>query len=163
MNGPPDALLRTLAAVAPGARVVEVGGGAAQPGAVSEALVRLGFDVWTTDADPDRVGAARARLGPVLGPAADRRVTRAEPGALGFPDAWADWAVVAAPPPGGFGPAFAEAARVLRPGAWVWAGGAADADALDRAAEAAGLLTAAPPEGPGGAVWAVYRRPGGVG
>lgn len=157
-------LLRTLASVPPGARVVEVGGGA---GETAEALVRLGFDVWAADPDDAGVEAARERLAPLLGPdEAQRRVTRAEPGALGFPDAWADWAVLAAPPGVGtpaLDESVAEAARVLRPGAWLWVQGAVDPARLDAAAERAGLVTAEPPATEGGAAHAVYRRPGGVG
>ena len=82
----------------------------------------------------------------------------AEPAAL--PDAWADWVVLAAPPAPEA--ALGEAARALRPGAWVWVEGAPDAGGLDRAADGAGLLPAVEPVTEGGAVRAVYRRPGGA-
>ena len=82
------------------------------------------------------------------------------PRAAALPESWADWVVLAAPP--ALDVALAGAARALRPGAWVWVEGAADAARLDRAAEHAGLLPAAEPVARGGAVRAVYRRPGGA-
>lgn len=159
-----DHLLRTLASVAPGTRVVDLACG---DGRHAEPLARLGFDVWASAADPAHVEAARARLADVLDPAeAARRVTAARPAALGYPDAWADWAVLTDAPLGGLADALAEGARVLRPGGWLWTEvPAAVASALDAAAEHAGLLRAeAPAEAPGrGTVHAVYRRAGTVG
>lgn len=157
---PSDHLLRTLAAVPPGVRVVDLGCG---DGHHTVLLAQLGFDVWAVDPDPDGVAAARRRLADVLGDdEAARRVSRASVDALGFPDAFADWAVLAASPDRVAG-ALAEAARVLRPGAWVWVGGT-DAAGWDVAASAAGLVVA---EGPGvdrtGWVHAVFRRPSDVG
>lgn len=161
MSAPPDALLRTLAAVPPAARVVDVGGGA---GETAEALARLGFDVWTVDPDPDHVEVALRRLGAVVGEdEAARRVTRAAFDALGFPDGWTDWAVLTAPPLDVLEPAVAEAARVLRPGGWLWVQARTDAEQLDQAAAAAGLLPAEEPRVENGATHAIYRRPGGVG
>ena len=157
--GPSGHLLRTLAAVAPGARVVEIGCG---DGAHTGPLAQLGLDVRAVDADPAAVQAARARLADVVGEAkAARRVTGAAP-----PDASADWAVVAPVPdaPGPRAEALAEAARVLRPGGWAWVE-AADETGLVEAAAAAGLLLAEPPaaDDERGTVHAVFRQPGGVG
>ena len=154
-TAPSAHLLRTLAAVPPGARVVDAACG---EGRHLDPLARLGFDVWGSAAD---VAAARQRLADVLGEdEAARRVTRAAPDALGYPDAWADWVVVADVPD--LADALAEAARVLKPGAWVWA--EADArESLDAAAEAAGLATAEAPAEGDGAWHAIYRRAGSVG
>ncbi|MDT0631185.1 class I SAM-dependent methyltransferase [Rubrivirga litoralis] len=160
MSQPSDHLLRTLAAVPVPARVVDLGSGA---GETAEALARLGFEVWAVDPDAAHAEAARSRLAPLVGDAeAARRVTRADLGALGFPDAWADWVVLAAPPPTVLDAAVAEAARVLRPGAWLWAAAAVEPDQLDGAAERAGLLVAEASVREGGAARAVYRRPGGA-
>ena len=153
-------LLRTLAAVPTAARVVDVACGA---GRHLRPLAQLGFDVWGSAADATSVAAARAAISDVLGAeAAARRVTPAAPDALGYPDGWADWAVVAGVPLDRLSGVFAEAARVLRPGAWIWAE-AADADALASAAHAAGLADAEAPGESGGLVHAVFRTPGGVG
>ena len=155
---PSDHLLRTLASVAPGARVVDVACG---EGRHLDPLARLGFDVWgATDGDP---APARRALAAVLGDAeAERRVSHAAPDALGAPDAWADWMVVSGLDAARLGPALAEAARVLKPGAWVWVEGPAAA-ALREAATAAGLADAEAPAGDDGAVHAIFRRPGAVG
>ena len=150
-------LLRTLAAVAPGARVVDAACG---DGRHLEPLARLGFDVWAATAgDP---GPARQRLAAL--PDAEARVARAAPDALGYPSAWADWVVMSDADPEALAAALAEAGRVLRPGGWVWAEVDAGAGAaLAEAARAAGLALAEAPSGEGGRVHAVYRRPGGVG
>ena len=157
--GPSGHLLRTLAAVAPGTRVAEIGCG---EGVHTEPLARLGLDVWAVDADAAAVQAARARLADVVGEAA-RRVRHS---AEGPPGRSADWAVVAPVPrdPGLRAEAFAEAARVLRPGGWVWVEAARD-DGLAEAAVAAGLVVAEPPaaDDERGTVHAVFRQPGGVG
>ena len=153
-------LLRTLAAVAPSARVVDVACGA---GRHLGPLARLGFDVWGSAQDPASVEASRAALADVFGAeAARQRVTPAAPDALGYPDAWCDWAVVAGVPLDALPGALAEAARVLRPGAWVWAE-SADRDALTGAASGAGLVVAEAPAEEDARVHAVFRRPGGVG
>ena len=155
---PSDHLLRTLAAVAPGARVVDAACGA---GRHLDALSRLGFDVWAaTSGDP---GPARRALAATLGDdEAARRVTRADPDALGFPDAWADWAVLSDVALPDLADALAEVRRVLRPGAWVWVEGP-DPEALAAAAGTAYLVPSEAPQ-PDGERWgAVFRRPGGVG
>ena len=158
MRAPSAHLLRTLAAVAPAARVVDAACGS---GRHLDPLARLGFDVW--GATDGRLDAPRQALADVVGEAeAARRVTHAAPDALGYPDAWADWAVLADVAPDRLVAALAEVARVLRPGAWVWVEGPS-ADALGEAAQAAGLAEAEAPADGDGAVHAVYRRPGAVG
>lgn len=147
-------LLRTLAAVAPGARVVD---GACGDGRHLVPLAQLGFDVWgATSGDP---GRARARLAEVLGDAADR-VVQAAPDALDRADASADWGVVALDE--GLDRALVEMARVLRPGAWVWVE-TENAAELPRAAALAGLVEAEEPAPDGARTHAIYRRPGRVG
>lgn len=163
MPTPSHHLLRTLAAVAPGTRVVDLACG---DGIHAEPLARLGFDVWASAADASDVEAARARLADALSAdEAVRRVTRAAPDALGYPDAWADWTVLTAAPTEALPAALAEGARVLRPGGWLWAEvPAAAAPSLAAAAQAAGLVVAeAMAEEPDrGTVRAVFRRPGTV-
>ncbi len=148
-------LLRTLAAVAPGARVVDA---ACDDGRHLDALARLGFDVQaSTDGD---AGPARERLAAVLGDAeAARRVTHAAPDGLTAPDASADWVVLAGVTRQRLAGALAEAGRVLRPGGWVWVE-VADGAGLVEAAHAAGLATAEAPAEEAGRVHAIFRRPG---
>lgn len=164
-------LLRTMASVAPGTRVVDVGG------AHAHVLAALGFDVWVSADSPVDAAAARSSLTDVLGPdEAVRRVALARPGALGYPDAFAPW-IVAGRPAAGLAETFAEARRVLAPGGWLWTdlpGAGPDAPdvearlALDTAAAAtlaaaareAGLAVASRPvpDAARGTVVAVFRR-----
>ena len=165
-------LLRTMASVAPGTRVVDVGG------AHAHVLAALGFDVWVSADSPVDAAAARSSLTDVLGPdEAVRRVALARPGALGYPDAFAPWIVAARPAAAGLAETFAEARRVLAPGGWLWTdlpGAGPDAPdvearlALDTAAAAtlaaaareAGLAVASRPvpDAARGTVVAVFRR-----
>lgn len=154
-------LLRLLASVAPGTRVVDVACG---EGTHAELFARLGLDVWGSAAADADVRSARQRL--AFLPDADRRISRARPDALGYPDAFAPWIVV-----GGLGApelshALAEAARVVAPGGWLWVEAApGDADAVTDAARQAGLLdaSAVAPDEARGTVHALFRAPGGVG
>lgn len=156
--GPSDHLLRTLAAVPPATRVVDVACGS---GRHLDPLARLGFDVWGSAEDADDVKAARRRLADTLGQEESaRRVTRGAPDALGYPDAWADWMVLAGI--ADLGVALTEAVRVLKPGAWVWVETDA-ADGLREAADAAGLVIAEAPAEVDGVTHAIFRRPGDVG
>ena len=164
-----DHLLRTLAAVPPGSRVLDLG--ATHAGA----LAGLGFDVYATataELDIPR-GAVAAVLG---AEEAARRVTAAEPAALGYPDAFADWVVAlgaydGAPSMAALLDALAETRRVLRPGGWVFArasaalfGEAAPPAALSAAFALAGFALAEAPvrEGDGAAATfrGIYRHVG---
>lgn len=157
---PSDALLRTFAAVPPTSRVVDLACGA---GRHLDPLARLGFDVWGTESDPNRLDAAREVLAETLGlDEAAKRVTRGAPDALGYPDDWADWAVFAARQEHDVAAGLAEAARVLVPGGWVWVEAPAS-DSFETTAEAAGLVVAETPTEEGGRVHAIFRRPGDIG
>ncbi|HEX9952404.1 MAG TPA: hypothetical protein VGB53_11590 [Rubricoccaceae bacterium] len=167
-------LLRTMASVAPGTRVVDIGG------AHAHLLAALGFDVWASAALPGDVAKARERLADVLeADEAARRVTLARPDALGYPDAFAPWVVAASPASAGLAETFAEARRVLAPGGWLWTdlpGAGPDATALDvearlaadtaaaavlaAAAREAGLAVASRPvpDAARGTIVAVFRR-----
>ncbi|WP_420457163.1 class I SAM-dependent methyltransferase [Rubrivirga sp.] len=160
---PSDALLRTLAAVPPGVRVVDLACGA---GRHLDPLARLGFDVWGAASNAGSVEAARQALAATLGAEeAARRVTQARSDALDTPDAWADWAVFSARDADGpvdLAAVFAEGARVLRPGGWIWAETEA-AGGLEASAETAGLVVAQEPAEDDGWTHAIFRRPGDVG
>lgn len=149
-------LLRTLASVAPGARVIDLLAGT---GRHLVPLAQLGFDVWGATAD---VEAARVALAEVVGEAeAARRVAASSPIATGQPEASADWVVLA-----GAGrqraAALAEAFRVVVPGGWVWVE-TERRDGIVDDARAAGLVESEAPAEEDGRVHAIFRRPGGVG
>ena len=59
------------------------------------------------------------------------------------------------------GAALVEAARVLKPGGWIWVE-TARPDGLDTLAEAAGLVPAEEPTEEDGVTHAIFRRPGDV-
>ena len=146
-------LLRTLAAVAPGCRIVDLACG---DGRHLVPLAQLGFDVvGVATADPTRAIAA---LSEVLDDARQRVVADVE--AIG--DASADWVVLAfdgAPD----SERVAQGARVLRPGGWMWLeveeGHAA---ALAAVAQRAGLAEAEEPGSDDGRTHAIYRQPSAV-
>ncbi|WP_412062839.1 hypothetical protein [Rubrivirga sp. IMCC45206] len=128
-------LLRTLAAVAPGTAVVDLSAGEA-----TAALVALGFDVVAVS-DAAVAGASTVASADALA------------------DASADWAVAGASEDGCA--ALADAARVLRPGGWVWV--AAGGPEVLAAAAGAGLVVSEPPGVTDGAPHAIFRKPGAVG
>ncbi len=172
MSGVSAYLLRTMASVAPGTRVVDVACGS---GAHAEALARLGFDVWASTEDAALAEDARTRLADALDDAA-RRVSVARPETLGYPDAFAPWAVATDLGAERLSDVFAEARRVLIPGGWLWTDtpGAdpglpvevrleADRAAITRLADAArdaGLAVASRPvvDEARGTVVAIFRR-----
>ena len=161
---PSDALLRTLAAVPPSARVLDLACGR---GHHTVPIAALGFDVWACDPAPDAVAAVRLALDDALGAGeGPRRVAQSDPRALGYPDAFADWVVAS----GLDGPsdavleALVEARRVLRPGGWIWAElPASDVytpEGLGALALAAGLAIAEAPrlDAERGTVAGTFRR-----
>lgn len=159
-----DALLRQLAAVPPGARVVDV---ACAEGHHTGPIAALGFDVWACDPDAANVAAVRRQLDVALGEGeGKRRVARAAPDALGYPDAFADWLVASALD--GTAPelveAFREARRVLKPGGWLWVelatAQAASPEALRALALVANLAEAEAPvrDDARGTVRGLFRR-----
>lgn len=158
-SAPSGHLLRTLAAVPPGTRVVVVACG---EGVHAEPLARLGFDVWACDADDRSIVATRQRLAEVVGEDdAECRVTHARADALGYPDAFAGWVVLDGD---AVSPAvLTETARVVAPGGWVWTE-TETPDALLDQAEAAGLLLAEAPATEPGRTRAhvILRREGGI-
>lgn len=114
-----DHLLRTLAAIAPGSRVLELHG---EEGTRAALLARLGLDVYVVVPDEAAARDVRARLAEVN--VSVTAVGVARPRALGFPDAFFDWVV-------GHGvlehtereaerlDLLAEVRRVLKPGGWL--------------------------------------------
>ncbi len=122
-DAPPSAhLLRTLAAVPVGSRVLDLGCGT---GRHAEPLARLSFDLYACAADSDAVAAARDRVAEVMGEEAARRVTVARPAALGYPDDFFDWVVAhgtydTAASAAELKDMLSETRRVLAPGGWVF-------------------------------------------
>jgi SAM-dependent methyltransferase len=155
-----DHLLRTLAPVSPASRIVCVGCG---DGTHIDALAQLGFDLWASDPDARVVATVRARWQEATGgkvEEARERVVCEKPGALGYPDAYADWVVLALKDAEDLTGGLVEARRVLRPGGWVWVAVAgSDPVTLGAAADAARLAVAETPHvaTEGGAV-GIYRR-----
>lgn len=117
-----DHVLRTLAAIPVGSRILDLGASAHVA-----ALVQLGFDVWACSPSNDVLVESRTRLSEVLPGEEGKRITHAGLTALGYPDNHFDWIVFW----GMFdltGSAeelveiLEEARRVLAPGGWIIAG-----------------------------------------
>lgn len=151
-----DHLLRTLAAVPPGARILDLG---CADGRHAEMLAQLGFEVWACDHRPEHVAAARARLAD----AAEETVREEDPAALSFPDDHFDWVVAL----GGLDhteadrPAvWREVRRVLAPGGWVIVGtDVLSPESLESEAAAADLaLAERAVREPSGAVRGIFRK-----
>lgn len=119
---PSDHLLRTFAAVPVSDRVLDLGCG---QGRHTVPLAALGFDLYACASEATDVAATRAALAPTWDTEeAERRITRARPAALGYPDDFFDWIVAY----GAYDEAahmadlvdmLAETYRVLKPGGWV--------------------------------------------
>lgn len=165
---PPDAeLLRTLAAIPLGSRVLDLQCG---DGRHTLALLQLGFDVQACAPDEATATAARAHIAPALAAGASAPVIVAQPHALGYPDRYFDWvvawALTEAEAP--LAEQLLEIRRVLKPGAWVTVTLPAQPDAdtalqhLRRSADAANLAPAGTPtpfqDGDQTSVRAIYRR-----
>jgi SAM-dependent methyltransferase len=96
------------------------------PGHHAEALTRLGFDLYACAADSASVAATRARVADALDyEEAERRVTVARPGALGYADEFFDWVVAhstydEAESAADLKDMLAETRRVLKNGGWVF-------------------------------------------
>ena len=131
---PSDRLLRTFASVPPAGRVLDLGCG---DGRHTVPLARLGFDLHACDPAEEAVARARTRLTDVLGSGeAKRRVIRAHPNALGYPDAFFDWVVAyrlgeAAAAREALLDVLQETRRVLKPGGWLYLTALALPDSLD--------------------------------
>jgi SAM-dependent methyltransferase len=169
-----DHLLRTLAAVPPSNRVLDLACGT---GHHADLLARLGFDFFACEYDEARLSEARQLLADIVGEEkAQDRLIRASPGSLGFPDEFFDWVVacgaydLAASRPE-LADMLAETRRVLKTGGWVFT--AVDVDVLygeplpvglTRLFEAEGLALAEAPvvvdEGETVLVRGIYRKVG---
>lgn len=147
MLPPSDHLLRTLASVPPTDCVLDLGCGG---GRHTVPLARLGFDLHACDAAEEAVARARSRLAEVIDPGeAERRVVRAHPSALGYPDAFFDWVVVydvyaSVASREALLDALAETRRVLKPGGWVYLTVPALPDDLDLSGADAGYAGDSP-------------------
>ncbi len=118
---PSDHLLRVMGREAIANRVLDLGCG---DGRHTEPLARLGFDVYACN--PNAVETARARLSHVwTAENARRRITPANPDALGYPDEFFDWIIAygaydMAADADELMDALEETRRVMKDGAWIY-------------------------------------------
>lgn len=120
-----DHLLRTLGAVHPSHRVLDLG---CEEGNLTEALARLGFDLYACDRDRRHVEATKVRVADLLDEAGVRQRIKgvAEWEQLGYPDAFFDWVIIRdaltdeADSRAVLLERITEVRRVLKPGGWVY-------------------------------------------
>ena len=165
MSQPPsDHLLRTLAAVPVSSNILEVGCGTGQH---TEPLLRLGFPVHACDVDAEAVTATRERIVQHIdAETAEQCVQQVAPDGFGtYPDDAFHWIVAVDPTgylrtPDDLPQWLREMRRLLIPGGWLYlatnslthlstngtTASQLTPEALDAAAEEAGLATASPAE-----------------
>lgn len=120
---PSDHILRTLAAVPPSSKILELGCGRARH---TEALLRLGFPVHACDPRPDAVEETRIVIQDLLEEgSADTVVQKAALDSLDYPDELFDWVLVAEgetilTAKDELELLFEEARRLLKPGGWLY-------------------------------------------
>src|SRR5690554_5917611 len=120
--GVSDHVLRTLAAIPVGSRILDLGASEhVRP------LAQLGFDVWACHPDEDTLSESRLSLSEIFPGEEETRVTYAQLSALGYPDNHFDWIVCwgmfeQSDPAEQLVEVLEEAHRVLAPGGWIIAG-----------------------------------------
>lgn len=134
MSALSDHLLRTLAAIPPRSRVLDV------RGTHAHALVRLGFDAHVCAPDEEAARSAGEALVRVTGAQAGRRrVAVQDFPRLAYPDAHFDWVVAVRPfhmvDSGERVALLQEARRVMKPGGWMYVAVPAAASAERNGAE----------------------------
>lgn len=142
MQPPSDHLLRTLAAVPVSSHILDLGCG---EGRHTEPLLRLGFPVHACD---PRLAAVRKTREAILNLVGEETVEQCvRPAALdamdAYPDAAFDWVIayhaeVWAQTADELATLMSEAARLLKPGGWVYVTVPASMQELERAEAASG-------------------------
>ncbi|MEM8599481.1 MAG: class I SAM-dependent methyltransferase [Bacteroidota bacterium] len=166
MSSLTDHLFRTLAAVSPGSRLLDLECG---DRTVTHALAALGFDLHAT-ASRTEVAVRTQHAVATAFPALADRVITAAPRALGYPDHFFEWVVALgsydAIEADRLGDALAETRRVLKPGGWVFVavrdGADVSPDWLDERMQDAHFAIAERPKrdegADGGVVRGIYRK-----